>query len=274
MRRDTAKRAKVRRVLRRLEQMYGARTWRKPACGLDVLVEAMLAQNTNMANATRGYRQLRRRFRTWGAVMDAPVEEVQRHIAICGLARMRARRLQDMLRLIRARRGRLTIEFLRREEPRAAYEWLTAFHGIGPKTAAFTLLFAFGHPVLPVDNGVLRVLRRTRLVRPKARDAEAELKTSPLIPAGRHYAMHVLLFAHAKQRCRPKNPKCGECRLLELCPHGKRRVRHAPPDRSEALAAPLGRKRPAALSRFASDGLRRHAAEGAPLVRSPRPRLS
>jgi endonuclease-3 len=276
MRRDTAKRAKVRRVLRRLEQMYGARAWTKPACGLDVLVEAMLAQNTNMANATSGYRQLRRRFPTWAAVMDAPVEEVQRHIEVCGLARMRARRLQDMLRVIRARRGRPSIEFLRDDEPRAAYEWLTSFYGIGPKTAAFTLLFAFGHPVLPVDNGVLRVLRRTRLVRPKARDAEAESKTSPLIPPGRHYAMHVLLFAHAKQRCRPKNPKCDECRLLELCPHGRRRVRHAPPDKAEALAAaPLRRKRPAPLARFASDGLRRHAADDAPpRLRSTRPGTS
>src|SRR5688572_16689634 len=119
MRRVTAKRAKVRRVLRRLEQMYGARTWVRPARGLDVLVEAMLAQNTNMANATRGYRQLRRRFRSWNQVMAAPVADVQRQIAICGLARMRARRLQDLLQVIRAQRGKLEIEFLRDEEPRA-----------------------------------------------------------------------------------------------------------------------------------------------------------
>jgi endonuclease-3 len=255
MRRATAKRAKVRRALRRLERMYGTRVWSRPPCGLDVLVEAMLAQNTNMANATRGYRQLRRRFRSWNQVMNAPVEEVQRHITICGLARMRARRLQDMLRVIRAQRRKLDIDFLGDEEPRAAYEWLTRFHGIGPKTAAFTLLFAFGQPVLPVDNGVLRVLRRTRLVRAKARDAEAERTMSPLIAPGRHYAMHVLLFTHAKQRCRPKNPKCDECRLLELCPHGKRRVRHAPPDKAEALAAPVRRKRPAPLSEFASAGI-------------------
>ena len=265
MRRAAAKRAKVRRVLRRLEQMYGTREWRRPACGLDVLVEAMLAQNTNMANATSGYRQLRRRFRSWTQVMNAPVNEVQREIAVCGLARMRARRLQDLLRVIRAQRGKLAIEFLRDEDPRAAYEWLTSFYGIGPKTAAFTLLFAFGHPVLPVDNGVLRVLRRTRLVRAKARDAEAELTMSPLIAPGRHYAMHVLLFTHAKQRCRPKNPKCGECRLLELCPHGKRRVRHAPPEQPEEFTRV--RRRPAPLARHASAGILRSSdGEREPLV--------
>ena len=266
MRRLMVKRAKVRRVLRRLEQMYGTRTWTRPACGLDVLVEALLAQNTNMANATSGYRQLRRRFRSWNAVMAAPVEDVQRQIAICGLARMRARRLQDLLRIIRAQRGKLDIEFLRDEAPRAAYDWLTSFYGIGPKTAAFTLLFAFALPVLPVDNGVLRVLRRTRLVRAKARDAEAEHTMSPLIAPGRHYAMHVLLFTHAKQRCRPKNPKCDECRLLELCPHGKRRARHAPPEQPEEVTTL--RRRAARLATFASAGILRSSdAEGGRVLR-------
>ena len=217
----TAKIAKLRLVLRGLVRMYGPRTWTPNGSGLDTLVEAMLAQNTNMANAERGYKQLRRQFRTWNQVLAAPVQDVQRCIAICGLARMRARRLQALLARIRDERKRLNIDFLREADVRTAYEWLTRFHGIGPKTAAFTLLFAFEHPVLPVDNGVLRVLRRTRLVRPKARDAEAERVLSPLIPRGRHYAMHVLLFTHAKQRCRPKNPKCDECALLELCPFGK-----------------------------------------------------
>src|SRR5688500_5574582 len=113
MRRAVEKRLKLRRVLRRLEQMYGRRVWTRASGGLDVLVEAMLAQNSTTAIATRGDRQLRRRFRSGRQVRDAPVDEVQRHSAGCGLARMRARRLQDLLRTIRQQRGRLEIEFLR-----------------------------------------------------------------------------------------------------------------------------------------------------------------
>jgi endonuclease-3 len=242
--------------------MHGPRRWTPNGSGLDTLVEAMLAQNTNMANAERGYKQLRRQFRTWNQVLAAPVAEVQRCIAICGLARMRARRLQALLARIKAERKRLEIDFLRDADVRTAYEWLTRFHGIGHKTAAFTLLFAFEQPVLPVDNGVLRVLRRTRLVRPKARDAEAERVLSPLIPRGRHYAMHVLLFTHAKQRCRPKNPKCDECALLELCPYGKRRVRHAPPALDEPFV-PV-RRRAARVARYISAGISKASGDTAP----------
>lgn len=253
MSRPLEKKLKLRRMLVQLERMYGKRTWVRRGSGLDVLVEAMLAQNTNMANAGRGYTMLRRRFPTWTKVMAADVGDVQREITICGLARMRARRLQDLLRKVKADRGKLDLQFLADEPPAAAEAYLLGFHGIGPKTAAFTLLFAFGHPVLPVDNGVLRVARRLRLVRPKARDAEAERVLSPLIARGRHYATHVLMFRHAKERCRPRNPECHDCRLVEMCPYGQRWVRHHPPDPDDL--PPPGRRRPVILSRFASAGV-------------------
>jgi endonuclease-3 len=259
MPRELHKQNKVKQVLRGLRRMYGRRTFVREGTGLDTLVEAMLSQNTNMANASRGFKQLRRQFPTWNKVLAAPVRDVQRCIAICGLARMRARRLQDLLARIRAERGRLNIDFLGDLETAEAYAWLTRFHGIGPKTAAFTLLFAFEHPTLPVDNGVLRVLRRTKLVRAKARDAEAERVMSPLIPRGGHYEMHVLLFTHAKQRCRPKNPKCDECELLTLCPFGNRRVRKLPPKTIEPFVAI--RRRPASLARFASAGISKSSAD-------------
>src|SRR5258707_14366327 len=104
-RNDNAKRLKLKQTLIGLVRMYGEA---KPlritrGAGLDTLIEAMLAQNTNMANATSGYRMLRRRFRSWSQVMNADVGDVQREIAICGLARMRARRLQNLLRVVKAR---------------------------------------------------------------------------------------------------------------------------------------------------------------------------
>jgi endonuclease-3 len=255
----TQQRDRVERVLARLTKMYGPRAWRRRGRGLDVLVGAMLAQNTNLVNAKAGYRQLRRQFPTWTRVMDAPVADVQRQIAICGLARMRAHRLQAMLRRIRADRGTLSVEFLADEPRDAAYAYLMGFHGIGPKTAAYTLLFSFGMPVMPVDNGILRVAKRLRLVRAKARDAEAGRVLEKLTAAADVYPMHVLAFAHAKARCRPKNPKCHECRLLELCPHGQRRVKHKP---AEPTVEPKPRRiGKVSLSRYASDGLARRATD-------------
>lgn len=229
--------------------MDGAVAWKRHGRGLDVLVEAMLAQNTSMINATRAFRRLRRAWPTWNKVLHAPVQDVQRQIAVCGLARMRARRLQALLAKVRADQGKLNLDRLAEMEVDAAYDYLLSFHGIGPRTAAFTLLFAFNSAVLPIDNGILRVVRRLRLARRKAREREVEGTLLPWIPRGGHYAAHVLLFRHAKERCRPKNPKCDECRLLEVCPFGQRRLKHQPP------AEPV--ERPKRLARFISDGLKK-----------------
>lgn len=260
-RRELEKKQKLVAVFKGLRRMYGE--VRTPRIGvgasLDTLVEAMLSQNTNISNAQRGYRMLRRRFKSWTAVMNAEVGEVQREIAICGLARMRARRLQALLRTIKEGQGRLSIDFLAERPLEEAMEFLLGFFGIGPKTAAFTLLFGLGHPVLPVDKGVLRVLRRLRLVRAKAKDQEAERELSPLIARGRHYAMHVLLFRHAKERCRMKNPKCGECKLLKVCPHGKRVVRHRPPEVEAGVVEVREFKRRAA--KFVSAGIGKYGEE-------------
>ena len=217
----------------------------------------MLAQNTNMANARNGYRQLRRAFASWNQVMDAPIERVQRCIAVCGLARMRARRLQSMLRVIKSREGKLDLQFLGERTPADAYEYLTSLFGIGPKTAACTLLFAFAMPLFPVDKGIHRMCRRLKLVRIQAGDSECErTMEAALAPTPqRVYPLHVLMFRHAKAFCRPRNPKCRACKLVDVCPSGQLRVRHR---RAAAIDGPPKRVRPIVLSARASAGLVKH----------------
>jgi endonuclease-3 len=252
------KRKRIARILRGLIAMYGPRAYERAGSGVDVLVRATLSQNTNGSNSERGYRMLRRRFPTWEQVADAPVREVQREIAICGLARVRSYRLQAMLKRIRDERGgAIDLEWLADESPEHAFEYLMSFRGVGPKTAALVMLFGFGMAILPVDNGILRVVKRLRLVRSKARDLEAERVLSPVMARGSHYALHVLTFEHAKEKCRPRNPKCDECQLVDECPFGQRRLRHAAPtggDRDDEIVRVRRR-----LARFASAGLARRS---------------
>src|SRR5436305_9086661 len=136
--------ATMQRILHLLRERYGprpARCWGEP---VGVLVETIISQNTSNANSSAGYRQLRRRFRSWNQVADAPVEEVERHIRVSGLSRIKAPRIEDILRRIRVEQGKIHLEFLRDWPPQRAYEYLTNFSGIGPKTAYCVLMFSFG----------------------------------------------------------------------------------------------------------------------------------
>jgi endonuclease-3 len=222
---------------------------KQPKC-LDLLIAFALAQNTQPANARSAFKQLKRNFTSWHAVMNAPVREVVRCLAVCGLARMRARRLQAMLRTIHAWHGALDLEFLRHYSPADAYDYLMGYYGIGPKTAAATLLFAFDMPFFPVDQRMHRMCRRLRIVRAKAGVAETSRAIEGMIPHKRCYPLHVMMAAHAKAYCRPRNPKCRACSLAKLCPSGQLRLRHR-----QDKNVPTVRARPVILSRFASDGL-------------------
>src|SRR5262245_37901168 len=99
------------RILNLLRKAYGPRPWKCWGKGVDVLVETILSQNTSNANSEAGYRQLRRRFRSWNQVAGAPVDEVERHIRVSGLSRQKAPRIQAILKAIKSDRGTIDLQF-------------------------------------------------------------------------------------------------------------------------------------------------------------------
>jgi endonuclease III len=214
----------MKRILRRLQKAYGRRPWKCWGKGVDVLVDTILSQNTSNKNSDAGYRQLRRRFKSWTEVAAAPVGEVERHIRVSGLSNQKAPRIQAILRQIKSERGRLDLQFLADEDEQSAFDYLTKFKGVGPKTANCVLLFAFGHAVFPVDTHIHRIARRLKLISPKTTADQAHDLLKPMIPPKSRYEMHILLIEHGRKTCRAINPRCNECVLLDLCPFGQQRI--------------------------------------------------
>ena len=126
----------------------------------------MLSQSTNDRNRDVAYVRLRARLPAWEQVRDAPVEEVEAAIQPGGLHRQKSVRIQEILRALR--RTRPDLAFLGELPVEEARDYLTALPGVGRKTAACVLLFAFGLPDVPVDTHVSRVGTRLGLFRPGA----------------------------------------------------------------------------------------------------------
>lgn len=215
----------IRTLLPLLRRAYGPRPPQYWGDGVSVLVDTILSQNTSAANSDAGYRQLRRRFRSWKQVADAPVEEIERHIRVSGLSNQKAPRIQAILRRIREQRGKIDLQFLRDLPDDQAYAYLRGFPGVGPKTACCTLLFAFNKALFPVDTHIHRIARRLGLVGPKATAEQTHDLLTPTIPPEDRYEAHVLLIEHGRKACRAINPRCAECVLLKSCPFGRQRVK-------------------------------------------------
>ena len=187
-----------------------------------MLVGTILSQNTNDSNSSAGYKKLTRKLATWDAVADAPTGQVERCIRVSGLAKTKAPRIQAILREIRRRSGRVELGFLAEMDDDEAFRTLTAFKGVGPKTALCTLLLAMGRAVFPVDTHILRIARRLGVLDEKVPFAMAHEVLGPLIRPRDRYAMHVLLIAHGRGVCKAGRPLCGHCGILQPCPHGQR----------------------------------------------------
>ena len=204
---------------------------------LSELVSSMLSHRTTNRSSGQAFRALRRRFATWEAVRDAPVEQVQEAIAPCTWPEQKAPRIQQVLRDVTARRGELSLEFLAQMPVPEARAWLESLTGVGPKTSAAVLLFSrLRMPALPVDSHHHRVAARLGLLPPGVPVGPAHRILEALLPpewdAQQVYDHHEALMLHGQKCCFFRSPACARCPVLDLCPTGQARLNPspAPPD--------------------------------------------
>ena len=162
------------------------------------LILTVLSQSTNDRNRDVAYLRLRERLPTWEMVRDAPLAEVEEAIRPGGISKVKSARIQAILRAITETAGppmrvgvcraQLSLDtpfgalrWLPRVPIEQARDYLVALPGVGRKTAACVLLFAYGLRDVPVDTHVSRVGMRLGLLRAGApvrgaarRDARAD----------------------------------------------------------------------------------------------------
>ncbi len=210
-------RPKVLEVHRLLVDSYGEQPDHPRLKPVAELVCTILSQNTNDVNRDVAFDRLRDRFPSWEEVRDAPVEEIEAAIRPAGLGRQKAPAIQRALRRITEEHGEISLDFLEGMPLEDARKWLMQLKGVGPKTAAIVLLFAFGRPAFPVDTHVHRISKRLGLIGPKVSREKAHVLLEEIVPADLYYTLHLNLLAHGRQICLARNPRCAQCTLAGLC---------------------------------------------------------
>ncbi|HET6551323.1 MAG TPA: DNA lyase [Solirubrobacter sp.] len=210
-------RARVRRIRDRLRELYGRPFAPPHGQGLDELILTVLSQSTNDRNRDVAFLALRERFASWAAVRDAPNADVERAIRPGGISKVKSVRIQEILREVDIDSFDADLAGLDVERARAE---LVALPGVGRKTAACVLLFAYGKRDVPVDTHVSRVGTRLGLFRAGAPFEELHDTMLAITPRGQELEFHVNLLRHGRRTCHSRRPKCEECALLRMCPTG------------------------------------------------------
>ena len=210
----------MRRYYDALLAAYGPQHWWPGRTRFEVIVGAILVQNTSWTNVAAAIENLRReKLLTPLAIERVSTPRLARLIRSSGYFRQKAKKLKAFVRFLR-RGYQGSLAKLFRGPTEVLRQQLLSVHGIGPETADSILLYSGNHPVFVVDAYTRRVLERHGLAHSKLDYEQVrQLFQSNLAPdAALYNEFHALIVHTGKHFCRPREPRCGECPLGEFLP--------------------------------------------------------
>jgi endonuclease-3 related protein len=194
----------------------------------EIILGAVLTQNTTWKNAEKALRNLREK-----GPLDPGKILRTRTAELSELLRPSGYHNQKALKVKRA--SAFAVHCFRRGRSPSREELLRV-KGIGFETADSILLYAFGKPCFVVDAYTRRLCARLGLAGEKAAYAELQALFSRKLPADARLfnEYHALIVRHSKETC-AKVPRCGSCVLNErsLCPYPRKRTPQRRPARGQ-----------------------------------------
>jgi endonuclease-3 related protein len=192
----------------RLLAAYGPAGWWPGDSAFEIMVGAVLTQNTAWANVEKAIANLRSaNLLSPQAIIDTRSTRLAKLIRPSGYFNVKTKRLRALCHWVIDQGGIDNIHTLSTAELRAA---LLEVHG-----------YAFRRPVFVIDTYTRRIFSRLGLIT-GAEDYEG-LRESFEVALGEDTSLyneyHALIVRHAKEACR-KKPLCQGCCLAPVCSYG------------------------------------------------------
>ncbi|GGC87554.1 endonuclease III [Thalassobacillus devorans] len=182
----------------------------------DLLIAVVLSAQCTDALVNKITKDLFEKYRTPEDYLAVPLEELEQDIRSIGLYRNKAKNIRKLSQTLLDKFGG--------EVPRTKQE-LESLAGVGRKTANVVASVAFEEPAIAVDTHVERVSKRLGICRWKDSVLEVEKTLMRKIPKERWSETHHRMIFFGRYHCKAQRPNCEECKLLDLCREGKKRMR-------------------------------------------------
>ena len=200
---------------------YGPQYWWPGESRLEIIVGAVLTQNTSWKNVELALANLREANQLeFRSLLELHNDELQELIRPAGYYRLKARRLKNLLEFIDAEFG--SIDEMMQLELTELRERLLSVNGIGPETADSIVLYAGELPTFVVDAYTGRVAKRHGWIEFEADYYAIKSLFEDNLPIETQLCneYHALIVKVGKDFCK-KKPDCDRCPLAELLPeHG------------------------------------------------------
>jgi endonuclease III related protein len=214
---------KIRTFYQTMLAAYGPQGWWPAQTAFEMIVGAILTQNTSWKNVERAIENLKREGLLTPAALHAmPIERLAEVIRPAGYFNIKARRLRNFVdRLVGDFGGDLDVLFAL--STGGLRETILEVSGIGPETADSIVLYAAGKPVFVVDAYTARILYRHGMIDRDATYEDMQGLMQGALPddVAMLKEYHALLVAVGKGHCKKRAPECSGCPLSPYLEDGQ-----------------------------------------------------
>jgi endonuclease-3 related protein len=203
-----------------MSEKLGPMRWWPARTPFEVIVGAILTQNTSWGNVERAIANLRSaQMLTPSAISAARMARLAALVRPSGYFRQKAKKLKAFVRFLQRDYGG-SLKRMFETPTEVLREKLLSVHGIGPETADSILLYAGEFAVFVVDAYTHRIFGRHGITNGKADYENVRALVEAALPRDSQLfnEFHALVVNTAKNWCRKKEPRCAECPLGSLLP--------------------------------------------------------
>lgn len=215
---------KLLEVYRRLYGRYGPQHWWPGDGAFEVIIGAILTQSASWANVDKALANLKACGLLEPAALRAIAqEELARLIRPSVYFNVKAQKVKAFVQHLGEHYDD-DLEALLRKDAQLLRQELLSIFGIGEETADDIVLYAANKPVFVIDAYTRRILDRLGLAPAQKGYSSYQLLFMESLPHDVRLfnEYHALLDRHGVETCRKREPLCGECCLLDVCPAGAR----------------------------------------------------
>ncbi|MCE9599566.1 MAG: hypothetical protein K8S54_16530 [Spirochaetia bacterium] len=216
-----------------LAKNLGPSNWWPGETPFEVMVGAILTQNTSWKNVERAIEQLRiRDLLVPEKLHSLTAEELAPIIRSSGYFNQKSRKLKNLVNWFRTYNYSVTDVISDHRSTLEIRSALLDLNGVGPETADSILCYAFALPLFVVDTYTVRWLSRynPQLATNDYHELQslvthafqrAYKSDNPAGLTGHYNEFHALIVRLGYATCTKSNPDCGACPLRRQCNYGK-----------------------------------------------------
>ncbi|MBI5374309.1 MAG: endonuclease III domain-containing protein [Candidatus Schekmanbacteria bacterium] len=212
-----ANKAILGKIFNTLLKAAGPRQWWPAKTAFEVMVGAILTQNTSWKNVEKAIANIRKeKLLSFKKFSSLKIEKIAQLVRPSGYYNQKAKKLKTLTDFIHSEYGG-SIKRMEDSDTAKLREELLSLNGIGMETADSILLYALNKPVFVVDLYTKRILSRHEILPFNSSYEEVQrFFVENLSPNVSHYnEYHALLVFAGNRYCR-KTPACEECPLKKI----------------------------------------------------------